>query len=472
MSSSVLADQNVASLDPKPMRILVAGGSGFIGRRLILRLTDSRKDTLNSSNNQILCMTRNPESVKEFFTDKVRVVKGDVSDYEDLKRIMTSDGTIDAAYYLVHSMEGNSRSWKKFADRDRKAALNFAKAASNFGIKHIIYLGGLSHREGKQQSEHMKSRDEVGEILRTASAKTTVFKAAVIIGQGGGSFQMLQYLVERLPVMVCPRWVLTKSQPISVDDVVTYLEKALEIKEADGRIFEIGGPDVLTYVDMMRRYASMRNKRIRILIIPFLTPRLSSYWIDLVTPVGASLARPLIDSLKHEATVRDDSVKKVIPIQPRSFDQSIAGAIKEKVVSRNLPVRKERTSQSINTKILVIALLALVSVGSAYYIVQRWQDPFQPGNLALLFSWYVGIAFALYFIRKGARLGALVAGIIGWVTMTFWLIEGQGRFLGASQPDMLLGPIALWLNVLGLVTVSIEIAASHNIFHKLRMVVR
>ena len=284
---------------------------------------------------------------------------------------------------------------------------------------------------------------------------------------------MLQYLVERLPVMICPRWVLTKSQPIFVDDVVTYLAKALEMKETEGKIFEIGGPDVLTYVDMMRRYASMINKRIRILIIPFLTPRLSSYWIDLVTPVGASLARPLIDSLKHEATVRDDSVKKVIPIQLKSFEESIAGALKERVVSRNVvPVRKERTSQSINTKILIITLFALVSIGSVHYMVQRWQDPFQPVNLVLLFSWYLGIVFALYFIRQGARLGALVAGIIGWVTMTFWLIEGQSRFLNATQPEMFLDPLALWLNVIGLITVSVEIAASHNIFYKLRMAVR
>lgn len=147
---------------------------------------------------------------------------------------------------------------------------------------------------------------------------------------------MLQYLVERLPVMVCPRWVLTKSQPISVDDVVIYLTKALEVKETEGRTFNIGGPDVLTYVDMMTRYASMRNKMIRILIIPFLTPRLSSYWVDLVTPVSASLARPLIDSLKYEATVQDDSITKVIPIKLKSFEQAISDASMKPILSRNI----------------------------------------------------------------------------------------------------------------------------------------
>jgi len=472
MSSAALADQNAAILDPKPMRILVAGGSGFIGRKLILKLTDSQKDTHRSTDNQILCITRNPESVKGFFTEKVRVVRGDVSNYDDLKTIMTSDGIIDVAYYLVHSMEGDSKNWKKFAERDRKAAFNFAKVASECGVRRIIYLGGLSHGDERDLSEHMKSRNEVGEILKTASAKTTIFRAAVILGQGGGSFQMLQYLVERLPVMICPRWVLTKSQPISVDDVATYLVKALEIKETEGKTFEIGGPDVLTYVDMMKRYSSMINKRIRILIIPFLTPRLSSYWIDLVTPVSASLARPLIDSLKHEATVHDDSVKKAIPIQLKSFEQSIAAASKETIVSRNIIVRKERTSKAMNTRILVISLCSLAAAGLAYYVVQRWQDPFQIGNLALLFSWYLGIAFALYFVRQGARLGAFLAGIVGWVTLAFWLIEGWGLFLSTTQPGMVLMPIALWLNVVGLVTVGVEIAASHNIFHKLRIAVR
>ena len=459
------------------MTILVAGGSGFIGRKLIQKLVDYQKDlhppVNNNKHHQILCLTRNPESVNGVFAEQVvQVVKGDVSDYDDLKRVMTTNGAIDVAYYLVHSMEGDPRHWKKFAERDRKAALNFAKTASECEVRRIIYLGGLSHGgEEIELSEHMRSRNEVGEILKTASsAKTTIFRAAVILGQGGGSFQMLQYLVERLPVMVCPKWVLTKSQPISVDDVVTYLAKAPEMKETEGKTFEIGGPDILTYVDMMRWYASMLNKKIRIVIIPFLTPRLSSYWIDLVTPVNASLARPLIDSLKHEAIVRDDSVKKVIPFQLKSFEQAITDALKETIVSRNMNVRKERTSKSMNTKVLVIALFSLAAVGSMHYMVQGWQDLFQLGNLALLSFWYVGIAFALYFVRQGARLGAFVAGLIGWVTMAFWLIEGESLYLFMVQTGMVfLMPFALWLNVLGLVTVGVEIAASHNVFHKLRV---
>jgi uncharacterized protein YbjT (DUF2867 family) len=169
-------------------------------------------------------------------------------------------------------------------------------------------IHGESKEEYSKLSDHMRSRKEVGDILRTSSTRVTIFRAAIILGQGGGSFQMLEYLVKRLPVMVCPKWVLTKSQPISVDDVVEYLVKSIDVKETEGRDFDIGGTEVLTYIEMMKRYAIMLHKSIRI-IIPFLTPRLSSYWVDLITPVKASLARPLIDSLKHEATAKDNTIK-------------------------------------------------------------------------------------------------------------------------------------------------------------------
>ena len=470
MSSSIPVDQIRRDRNQKSLKILVAGGSGFIGRRLIHRLSSHLIDGSDPSGaNIIICMTRHPETVRGLFHDKVHVVRGDVSNYDDLRRIMTSEGPIDIAYYLVHSMEGDSKEWKKFADRDRKAASNFANAASNFGVKRIIYLSGLSSGKQEEQSEHMRSRNEVGEILKKSSARITIFRAAVILGQGGGSFQMLQYLVERLPIMVCPKWVLTRSQPISVDDVITYLVRSSELKETEGNSFDIGGPDVMTYVDMMRRYAKMIGKEVRVLVIPFLTPRLSSYWVDLVTPVKASLARPLIDSLKHEATVHDKSIVELIPLQLKSFEQSIADASTERLVSKDRPAPRERTSLSMNSKVLAISLFALIAAGTAYYVVQRWSNPYQFGDLALLFAWYFGIAFALYFIRQGARLGSLVAGIIGWVTMAFWLVQEQSPLLSLLDPSAIGDPLAVWIDAIGLVTVSFEIAASHNIFHKLRM---
>src|ERR671922_2568124 len=307
--------------DPKPQRILVAGGSGFIGRRLIAKLTES------SSSHEIICLTRKPESLHRVLGDSVKVLKGDVSIQSEIEQALQD---VDVAFYLVHAMEGDSKRWKKFAERDRLAAKNFTRAASHCGVKRIIYLGGLSHGSNDELSEHMRSRKEVGEILSSGSAQVTIFRAAVILGQGGGSFQMLQYLVERLPVMICPRWVLTKCQPIAVGDVVEYLAKCIDVKETEAKTFDIGGPDVLSYLDMMRKYAEISNKSVQIIIIPFLTPRLSSYWVDLVTPVRASLARPLIDSLKHDATVHDDSIRQLIPIKLKSFEEAILTARNDK----------------------------------------------------------------------------------------------------------------------------------------------
>ena len=236
---------------------------------------------------------------------------------------------IDVAFYLIHSMEGfPQKNGRNLHKKIEKAAENFARAATECGVKRIIYLGGLVHDQDTRYqnlSEHMRSRIEVGKILKiSSSSKVTILRAAVILGHGGGSFQMLKYLVERLPIMVCPKWVLTKSQPIAVDDVVTYLVKAMESKDTENKTLDIGGPDILTYVNMMKRYAKIINNRpLKILIIPFLTPRLSSYWVDLVTPVKASLARPLIDSLKYEAIVKDDSIKKIIPIKLKTFEEAI-----------------------------------------------------------------------------------------------------------------------------------------------------
>src|SRR5688500_17960578 len=372
--------------------------------------------------------------------EHIRIVKADVSNYEDLARVMSEQ--IDIAYYLVHSMEGTSKQWKKFSERDRVAAMNFAKVATEYGVKRIIYLGGLIHAEDDDDklSEHMRSRKEVGEILEQhSSSKVTIFRAAVILGQGGGSFQMLQYLVERLPIMICPRWVLTKCQPIAVDDVVEYLAKCIEVKETEGKGFDIGGPEVLTYIDMMKKYAKILNKSVRIIIIPFLTPRLSSYWVDLVTPVRASLARPLIDSLKHDATVQDNSIRQLIPIQLKSFEEAIRAARNEKAhIKQPNRLVKERSTQKFNSKLLMLSLLAMAAIGSTYYILDGRPEIYNTNWIILGTLWYLGIAFAIYFLRYGARLGAFTAGLLGWLTLTFWLIDNLyivwGTSIIASSP--------------------------------------
>ena len=366
---------------------------------------------------------------------------------------------------------------EKFAERDRAAATNFAKAASEYGVKRIIYLGGLTHAEENNQdslSEHMRSRREVGEILQQqySSSKVTIFRAAVILGQGGGSFQMLQYLVERLPVMVCPRWVLTKSQPIAVEDVVEYLARCINVKETEGKTFDIGGPDILTYLDMMRKYARMLKKSVHIIIIPFLTPRLSSYWVDLVTPVKASLARPLIDSLKHDATVQDGQgrqIRQLIPIQLKSFEESIQAARNEKVqVRRSNRTVKERSTLKINRNLLMLSLLAMAAIGSTYYIIDDRPEIYHSNWIILGTIWYLGIAFAIYFLRYGAKLGALTAGVLGWLTLTFWLIDNLyvvwGISVLASSPD---ATITI-RNFIGAGVAAVVVATSHNLFHKLR----
>ena len=457
--------------DPSPQRILVAGGSGFIGSRLIKKLAADIHYHEPQSRAEILCLTRDPESIKDMFDKDIRLVKADVSNYEDLARVMSEQ--IDIAYYLVHSMEGTSKQWKKFSERDRVAAMNFAKVASEYGVKRIIYLGGLIHAEDDDDklSEHMRSRKMVGEILQQhSSSKVTIFRAAVILGQGGGSFQMLQYLVERLPVMICPRWVLTKCQPIAVDDVVEYLARCIEVKETEGKTFDIGGRDVLTYLDMMRKYAKILNKSVQVIIIPFLTPRLSSYWVDLVTPVKASLARPLIDSLKHDATVQDDSIRQVVPIQLKSFEEAVREARNEKAQVRrpNRRTIKERSTVKINSKLLMLSLLAMAAIGSTYYVIDGRVEIYNTNWIILGMLWYLGVAFAIYFLRYGARLGALTAGLLGWVTLTFWLFDNFYIVLGtpviASSPDTTM----TIRNFIGSGVAVLVIATSHNLFHKLR----
>ena len=421
-------------------------------------------------------MTRNLKSIEGLFEEKgqdVKYIAADASKRSDLIKAMTG---VDIAFYLIHSMEGSSKDWRKFAERDRIAAKNFAEAATECKVKRIIYLGGLvpdkNEQLNKQEelSEHMKSRIEVGEILKTSSANVTIFRAAIILGQGGGSFQMLQYLVERLPLMITPKWVLTKSQPIALDDVITYLVKSIESNDIEDGSFDLGGPDVMTYIDMMRRYGKMLNKSIKIIIIPFLTPKLSSYWIDLITPVKASLARPLIESLKHEAIVRDSSVISIIPFKLKTFEEAINIARKEeKKQKNNIYKRKELVTHSTSNKILIVSLLLLAAIGSTYYLLDGRPDIFGTNWLILSGIWYFGIAFSIFFVRNGARLGAMIAGVIGWLTLVFWLIDNiytiSGNSLLASSPGMEM----TIRNFIGAVVAGFVVASSHNVFHKIRI---
>jgi uncharacterized protein YbjT (DUF2867 family) len=292
--------------------VLVAGASGYVGGRLVGELLEAGY--------RVRCLVRTPAKVAAAaWADQVEIVQGDV--LEDLGAAMTG---VAAVYYLVHTI-GASADW---VERDRRAAENVRDAAAAAGVARIVYLGGLGDGAGEALSPHLASRHEVGHTLASGPVPVTELRAAVIIGAGSASFEMLRYLVDVLPVMVTPRWVETRCQPIAVRDVLRLLVGVLAVPETAGHIYEIGGPDVVSYREMMNIYAEEAGLRRRVLIpVPVLTPSLSSHWVGLVTPLPRSLARPLVDSLINEVIVHDDTISTLVPGQSLTYRQSVAEAL-------------------------------------------------------------------------------------------------------------------------------------------------
>jgi uncharacterized protein YbjT (DUF2867 family) len=277
-------------------------------------------NSLLAEGREVRALVRHPEE----YDVKVEARRADVLDRASLLSALEG---VHTAYYLVHSMKNKGRD---FAQTDRLGAENFLRAAESSDVKRIIYLGGLGETSS-DLSEHLKSRAEVGRILQSGQVWTTVLRAAIIIGAGSASWDMLRQLVNRLPVMTTPRWVETRCQPIALRDVLGYLKGCAEAELTASGTFDIGGPDVLTYRQMMMQVAEVLGKHVRIYGIPVLSPRLSSYWVDLVTDVPSSIARPLIDGLRSEVICRDDRIKSLVPIHLTPFRDAVSLALDGKV---------------------------------------------------------------------------------------------------------------------------------------------
>jgi uncharacterized protein YbjT (DUF2867 family) len=309
-----------ASFTPSD-KVLVLGATGFVGRALVAELLKRQV--------KIRVLARDRAKVSSLFPTirDIEVVEGDVLANKGLDEALEG---IHTAFYLIHSLGGQSLFKNtEFARQDRAAATHFVEAADDAGLKRVIYLGGLGEA-GEGLSEHLSSRAEVGNILASEQAGATILRAAVIIGAGGASFEMLRHLVERLPVMVCPKWIRTRIQPIALRDVISYLVGCLFNAAATGQTFDIGGPEILTYEEMMQEYAAARGLARRlIVVVPFLTPLLSAYWVDLVTPVPSGIAHPLIEGMKNEVICRDNRIDEYVAIRKTSFRDAVRAAVSE-----------------------------------------------------------------------------------------------------------------------------------------------
>ena len=291
--------------------ILVTGATGYIGGRLLAELERLGRP--------VRCLARNPEALRPRVAPSTEVVRGDVLDPDSLGKALSG---IDTAYYLVHSMGASS----DFAGLDRAGARHFGEAARSAGVRRIVYVGGLGDA-ADDLSAHLRSRHETGDVLRESGVEVVEFRASIVIGSGSLSYEMVRALTDRLPVMVCPRWVAIQAQPIAIEDLLAYLVAAIDLPAGPSATYEVGGPDVVSYGDIMREYARQRGLKRLMIPVPLLTPRLSSLWLALVTPLYARVGRKLIASIRNATVVRDARALDVFPVRPRGLREAIARAI-------------------------------------------------------------------------------------------------------------------------------------------------
>lgn len=296
---------------PEDPLILIAGATGYVGGRLA--------DALERQGRRLRCIARRPENLRERVAPTTDVVAADCLDAATLAPALAG---VDVAYYLVHSMGSSG----DFEEEDRRAARNFAEAAAAAGVRRIVYLGGLGEDE-EGLSSHLRSRHETGRVLGETGVEVVEFRASIVIGSGSLSFELIRALVQRLPVMICPSWVATPAQPIAIEDVIEYLLAAVTLEPGPSRVVEIGGPDVVSYGDIMREYARQRGLRRLMISVPVLTPRLSSLWLGLVTPLYSRVGRKLVESLRHPTVVGRPEAAKAFAVQPRGLRESIERAL-------------------------------------------------------------------------------------------------------------------------------------------------
>ncbi len=291
--------------------ILLTGATGYVGGRLLT--------LLQQRGLRVRCLTRRPETLQNNLNATTDVVKGDVFEPESLPAAFAG---VETAYYFVHSMGDN----RDFEAQDRIAAENFSKAAAQAGVRRVIYLGGLGNPDEKL-SKHLRSRQETGDVLRAHHPQVIEFRASIVIGSGSLSFEMIRALVERLPIMICPRWVQVKAQPIAIEDLLAYLLAALDLPAAASQVYEIGGPDQVSYGQIMNEYARQRGLSRWMIPVPLLTPYLSSLWLGLVTPLYARVGRKLVESLRNPTLVSNNLAKTTFSVRPRSYGAAIARAL-------------------------------------------------------------------------------------------------------------------------------------------------
>ncbi len=291
------------------VRVAVAGSTGFVGRRLCPALVEA--------GHEVRALTRHPEG----YRGAGEAVRADVHDEPALRAALEG---CDAAYYLVHSL-----SEPDFREKDAAGARTFARVAGEQGLRRIVYLGGLGD-DADDLSTHLRSRREVEGLLGEGGVPVTTLRAGIVVGHGGISWEMTRQIVEHLPAMITPRWVRTRTQPIAVADVIRYLVGVLDVDDPESHTYEVGGSEVLQYVEMLRRVATIEGRRPVIVPVPLLTPKLSSRWLSLVTDVDVQTGRSLIDSMSNEVVVRDDSIRRVVPFEPMDYDDAVLQALGER----------------------------------------------------------------------------------------------------------------------------------------------